>query len=418
MSSFTTSFQSSILTTDPFCHKNKTLSDQERRYEIQTALSRRNWKRLEDLLYGSTLSADLHEQIIGHAIRHEPSNITEIFLNLTSLNEPHQKNILFYAARKGKVKIIEHFTKRQDPTSISNRGYVLGLACRKQDLFTIQMLLKQESASRAISQRDFDSAFLYAIENKDQTTLKMLLHHGSISKTSLETAQLQAARGGCADVFLLLLEKQPLSKNQLELALNLALENGQTKVIQAILDQEPSLAAQALVLAVQKLNVGLVKDLIETRHFSEIDRADAVHEAVRLGQFALLQTLLPPNASIPQEDRGAALIMASQKGATSIVEELLIHDHYLGACQLYQEDRGRVSGEHRGMALFEAARLGSLEVTKALLSRPEAISEEHRGAALIEAAENNHRQVVQEILHSGPISKEDLQLAYDQGASI
>jgi hypothetical protein len=105
---------------------------------------------------------------------------------------------------------------------------------------------------------------------------------------------------------------------------------------------------------------------------------------------------------IDEDFRGVAVYEAAIGGHLNVVQELL--------------RIGPIGEDFRGVAVYKAARGGHLNVVQELLTNGP-IDEDFRGKAVCKAAKGGHLNVIQELLRSGPIDDDSRATAVSEAAT-
>lgn len=296
-----------------FCSRDgvKGHSEENQRQFVETAFHERNWKALGELVSkGASVSEGLRLQIIQQVIHEDPLNGEQILMGIPlPIGSALQDSALNLAIRKNYLRVIEFYSNLSERSfSLERRAINAMTACRTGNLQAVKALI----TNHYLRPINYDHLIRRSVDNNNT---EMALYFLSNYSFSTPEAYFKA--------------------------LEEAIKNNNSEIVNALLNKDIPI--------------------------SEEKRADFVLIAVLSNNLEIMQRLLPLKASLTQDDRGQLVIDACAKGATSIVKELLVHDHYLGAFQLCHEALGRISKEDRGKALSKAALRGDLEITRALL---------------------------------------------------
>jgi ankyrin repeat protein len=178
----------------------------------------------------------------------------------------------------------------------------------------------------------------------------------------------------------------------------LVVEALEIKIASAV-DEETARGA-AVVVAAQKGHLKMVQALLANKDLLELCRGDAVEVAARNGHLEIVRLLLENEAQISEEDRGLAVRFAAENGHLEIVQFLLANE-------------ATIDEFERGLAVRCAAEQGHLEIVQFLLANEARINETDRGMAVRCSAKNGYLEIVQFLLANGAMISE-----YDRSMAL
>jgi ankyrin repeat protein len=163
---------------------------------------------------------------------------------------------------------------------------------------------------------------------------------------------------------------------------------------------EETARGAAIVMAAQKGHLKIVQALLADRALPQVARGDAVFTAARNGHLEIVRLLLANRATIDDENRGLAVQYAAENNQLELVRLLLAN----GAA---------ISKDDRGLAVRCSAKYGHLEIVRLLLANEDTIDEFDRGMAVVYSASRGHLEIVQFLLANGAMISEN-----DRGQAV
>lgn len=251
-----------------------------------------------------------------------------------------QQTPLHRAARSGRINIMNTLLEKNASLLAEDKsGFtVLGCAIQAGHLPVVEYLVEKKadlSKAKVLWRELYTSAITLAIENKQESIVRLLLKQG-IAATS-KSLLYQAAEAGSLPIVQLLLASGASCEDEDYLhqrALCVAAEDGHQDIVQhllavkAVVDTVADNKVTPLMAASRKGHVVCLQHLLEAK--AQINRKDeeemtALHHAAHQGHGAVVEKLVASGASVGDLNKKGetAFFLAAQAGHEAVIRILL-----------------------------------------------------------------------------------------------